>query len=411
MPLVEAASSWPYIHELDWPTDLTPIKNIDDDGSMAEPFEQYAWMRKNAPAARLQTDGEDVWMITRYVDVRKASRTPDVFSSQISDGVQPTFLTLFDGQEHARLRHVYAAAFNPKSIALVEDRVRQRARSLVETLVADGSGDVVEGICIPLTMATIGGIMDVPSSDIPKMKFWSNELLKLHAGNRGLPTAPSAAENTERFFDYLQGRLDQLYVEESDSVGGHLAKMWKNGRITAKEAREMCAFLFMAGHDTTSFLIANGVRELIAHQDLLMRIRSNPDDSALFVEELARLRGPVHRTVRRLKQDATVSGVRIPAGALVRLVIASANRDESKFPRPDEFDIDRDTSGHLGFGFGVHSCIGAPLARLESRALFEALSARVDEIKFLKTHLMRLSPGHSVTLGPTELYGQVVPAS
>jgi cytochrome P450 len=403
----DAISTCPYADDLQWPPGLPPLKNIDDDGSMAEPYAQYAWMRKNSPVLRLRTAGEDVYVVTRYDDVKAAARKPDVFSSRMAEGEQPTFITLFDAAEHRRLRHVYAAAFNPKSINLVEDRIKDMAQALVGDLVACGSADATQDVAVPLTMATIGGIMDVPSDDIPQMKFWSNELLAFHASNRGLPSSTEARHNTEDFFNYLQGRLEELYAANSQSVGGHLARTWKEGHITAKEARELCAFLFMAGHDTTTYLIGNAFRVLLEHPDLLARLRNRPDDCAPFVEEVARLRGPVHRTHRRTTRDAVIANVAIPAGAVVRLVNASANRDDAKFTDPDTFDIDRDNSGHVGFGFGVHSCIGAPLARLEARTLLRTLARQVSGMRLAGDDPVRLTPGHAITLGPTRLSIQV----
>ncbi|TQC48823.1 cytochrome P450 [Rhodococcus sp. WS4] len=392
----------PYADELHWPEGLVPLRN-EDDGTLAEPYEQYAWLRENAPVVRLRTGGEDVWIVTRYDDVRAAARMHKVFSSQMSDVEQPTFITLFDGADHTRLRRVYAEAFNPKSVALVADRVRERAEHLIDELIDDGRGDVVDRVCVPLTMATIGGILDVPTTDVSKLKFWSNELLVWHSRFRGLPSTDESAGHTQDFFAYLQERLEQLHADKSESVGGHLARNWKEGNITAKEAREMGAFLFMAGHDTTTFLIGNGFRELVDNPSLLDRIRRNPADAERFVEELARKRGPVHRIHRRTMEDVDLGGVTIPKRGLVRLVIASANRDSAKFADPDKFDLDRDYTGHLGFGFGVHSCIGVPLARLEARILVEVLAQKVGTLKIGPGPSLVLTPGHAITLGPTEL--------
>lgn len=165
----------------------------------------------------------------------------------------------------------------------------------------------------------------------------------------------------------------------------------------------MAAFLFMAGHDTTTFLLGNGFRVLAEDPSLLSRMRTNPQDAGMFVEELARFRSAVHRIHRRTTQDVDVAGVTIPEGSLVRLVLAAANRDTAVFKNPDVFDMDRDHSKHLGFGFGVHSCIGAPLARLEARVLFQVLAERAKSVEVADEDGLVLTPGHAVTQGPTSL--------
>jgi cytochrome P450 len=390
----------PYADELTWPAALPELRNTDD-GTLAEPHVQYSWLRDHAPVVRLRTPGEDIWLVTRYDDARKATRTPKVFGSRMSDDEQPTFITLYDGADHTRLRRVYAEAFNPKSVALVADRVRERAEQLVDGILTAGGGDVVAGIAVPLTMATIGGILDVPLTDVERLKFWSDQLLVWHARFRGLPSTEESEAHTREFFGYLTERLEELWRTASESVGGHLARNWKEGVITGNEASEMGAFLFMAGHDTTTFLIGNGFRQLVEQPALLDRFRAHPDDVDLFVEELARYRAPVQRIHRRTTEEVAVGDVLIPPGALVRLVLGSANRDQAVVVNPDTFDIDRDNKGHLGFGHGVHSCIGAPLARLEVRTLMQVIARKVGRLTPRGENALELTPGHAITTGPT----------
>jgi cytochrome P450 len=403
----------PYSDELNWPDGLVPMKFLDDDGSMAEPFEQYAWLREHAPVTRLRTAGEDVWMLTSYEDVRKASREPKIFSSHAGGGEAPrfTFLPQFDGPEHRRLRHAYAQAFNPKSVAMVEDSVRERAEKLLDDFIAAGGGDIVDEFAVPLTMYTIGAIIEVPIEDIDKMKEWSDEALAVHAAGRGLPGSPTAEQSAAEFFAYIENLLETLYANGSTSVGGHLARLWKEGDLSAKEARELAGFLFVAGHDTTTHLIGNAVRQLVAQPELLARIRNEPDDAVKFVEEIVRFKGTVHRTSRRTTQDVVVDGATIPAGSFVRLVISSANRDETAFDHPDDFDIDRDNTRHFGFGHGIHTCIGLPLARLETRVAVELIATKLGSIEFAGDHPVELMPGHMVTLGAQRVDVKVTPAA
>lgn len=404
------ATPAPYADELQWPPNLEPIKNVDEHGTMPEPFAQYEWLRDNSPVVRIRADDHDIWLISRYEDVRQAARKPKVFGSQVSD--EPprfTFLPTFDAPEHTRLRQVYARAFNPKSIQLVADTVRDRATTLIDRFVESGGGDIIKELNVPLTMATISGILGVPADDVSKMKFWSDEVFNLLAQSRSLKTSDTAEKNAGEFFEYLEGLMEELYAQNSDSVGGHLARAWKEGQLSAKEAREMCAFLFVAGHDTTTMLLGNGIRQLAISPELLGRLRNQPEDTPKFIEELARYRGTVHRIFRRTKEDVVVSGYFIPKGAIVRLLVASANRDEARFSNPNEFDIDRDNEGHVGFGLGVHSCIGAPLARLQARIFFEILATKVEAITLDGDDAIELMPGHSITLGAKKILVNVAP--
>jgi cytochrome P450 len=199
--------------------------------------------------------------------------------------------------------------------------------------------------------------------------------------------------------------MERLYAEENGSVGGHIARMWKEGLLSEKEAKELCAFVFVAGHDTTTILLANAFRMFSEQPELLARIRQSPDDANLFVEELARFRGTVQRVSRITTEDVEVAGVTIPKGAIVRLLPAAANRDSAKYPDGETFDIDRDTAGHLGFGHGVHACLGAPLARLETRVTVELLAAKLGSLALDAHKPIEYVRGNNLTnSGPEHLH-------
>lgn len=400
-----ATSLPPYSHELNWPENLAPFKVIDEDGSQGNPYPHYAWMRENAPVMRAATPSADVWFLTRYEDVRKALRTPKVFSSEVVTPVPITFLTLFDAPNHARLRKVVARAFTPKAVEIMTDRIRERGTELLEKMVENGGGDAVEDYTLQLSMSTISGILDVPAADIDKMKFWSDEIFAFFAQlARNAPGTPTAEESTRDFLDYLLNNLERLYDEDSQSVGGHIARMWKEDLLSDKEASELCSFMFVAGHDTTTILIANAFRQLAEAPELLDRLRHNPEDIEKFVEELARHRGSIHRTVRKTTEPVEIEGVTIPEGSIIRLMIAAANRDDNQFPDGDTFDMDRDTKGHLGFGHGVHSCVGAPLARLQTTISIELMTRMIGTIELDPTHPIDYMKGSNISNGPSQLY-------
>ncbi len=394
----------PYSHELDWPGELEPFKVVDD-GSQGDPYRHYRWMLENAPVLRAASPASDVWFITRYEDVRKALRAPKVFSSEVVTPVPLTFLTLIDAPDHARLRQIVAKAFTPKAIGLFEHRIRETAEGLLDALVARGGGDVVEDYAIPLSMSTISGLLDVPAEDFEKMKFWSDETFSYFGRlARNAPGTGTDEQSANEFFAYLKDTMERLHAEGNDSVGGHIARMWKEGELTEKEAKELCAFVFIAGHDTTTILLANAFRVVAEQPELLDRLHRAPADAELFVEELARFRGTVQRVSRITTEEVEVAGVTLPKGAIVRLMPAAANHDAAKFPDPDVFDLDRDTSGHLGFGHGVHSCLGAPLARLETKVTAELLGRALASVSFHPDHEIEYVRGNNLTnSGPHRL--------
>ncbi|MCS5478382.1 cytochrome P450 [Corynebacterium sp. YIM 101645] len=401
----------PYSHELNWPEDLAPYRVIDEDGSQGNPYRHYAWMRENAPVMRAATPGADVWFLTRYEDVRKALRAPKIFSSEVIQPVPLTFLTLFDAPNHARLRKVVARAFTPKAVGIMEDRIREVGTGLLEKMIKKGGGDAVADYTLQLSIATISGILDVPAADIGKMKFWSDEIFTFFAQlARNAPGNETAEESTKEFLAYLLNNLERLYQEESEAVGGHIARMWKEGLLNDKEASELCSFMFVAGHDTTTLLMAAAFLQFHESPDLLSRLRNNPEDIKKFVEELARFRGPIHRTVRRTTEAVEVAGVTIPKDAVVRLMVAAANRDHEKFPDGDVFNMDRETDGHFGFGHGVHSCVGAPLARLETTVTVELLSSMVEKIELDPEGVIEYAHGNNISNGteklPVRLYAR-----
>jgi cytochrome P450 len=333
-------------------------------------------------------------------------RAPKVFSSQVVDPVPLTFLTLFDAPNHTRLRQVVAQAFIPKAIARFEDRVRENAEKYLAPMLAAGGGDAVDDYAIPLSMSTISALLDVPAEDFDKMKFWSDETFSYFGRlARNAQGTGTDEQSTFEFFAYLKDTMERLYREESDSVGGHIARMWKDGLLSEKEAKELCAFVFVAGHDTTTILLANAFRVFSEQPGLLERIRRNPDDASLFVEELARYRGTVQRASRITTEEVEVSGVTIPAGAIVRLLPAAANRDSSKYPDGERFDIDRNTDGHLGFGHGVHSCLGAPLARLEVLVTVKLLAEKLGSLAVDPNRPIEYVRGNNLTnSGPEHLH-------
>jgi cytochrome P450 len=320
-----------YSHELAWPDGLEPFKVVDD-GSQGDPYEHYRWMREHAPVLRCQSATSDVWFLSRYEDVYQAIRNPKLFSSEVVSPPPLTFLTLFDAPDHTRLRKVVQPSFLPLAIDPFMDQITHRATDLLDAMIARGGGDVVTDFAIPLSISTISTLIDVPGEDEEKMKFWSDETFSYFGRlARNAPGTITDEQSAQAFFAYLKEALERLYRSNSQSIGGHIARMWKDGLLSEKEAKELCAFAFIAGHDTTTILIANAFRMAAEQPHHLARLRQNLADADRFVEEVARYRGTVQRVSRITTAPTTVSGVDLPEGAVVRLLLSAANRDSRKF--------------------------------------------------------------------------------
>ncbi|SAL01171.1 oxidoreductase FAD/NAD(P)-binding subunit [Caballeronia pedi] len=395
----------PYSHELDWPDGLEPFKVVDD-GSQGDPYEHYRWMREHAPVLRCQSATSDVWFLSRYDDVYQAIRNPKLFSSEVVSPPPLTFLTLFDAPDHTRLRKVVQPSFLPLTLDPFTEQIAQRVENLLDAMIAKGGGDVVNDFAIPLSISTISAMIDVPNEDEEKMKFWSDETFSYFGRlARNAPGTGTDEQSAKAFFAYLKEAMERLVLTDSQSIGGHIARMWKDGLLLEKEAKELCAFVFIAGHDTTTILVANAFRMLAEQPDLLGRIRENPTDADRFVEEVARYRGTVQRVSRITTEATTVAGIDLPKGAVVRLLLSAANRDSRKFADGETFDIDRDTSGHLGFGNGMHKCLGAPLAKLETLIATKALARKVGDIALDPARPIQYVRGNNLTnSGPEHLF-------
>lgn len=400
----------PYSEDLPWPVELKPFAAQDFEVQM-DPFAHYAWMRKNAPALRTRTSDGDVWFLSRFTDVQAALRAPKVFSSEVVRPPPLVFLTLFDPPEQTRLRQVVASSFTPKAVGRLEERILEYGGAYLDALIATGGGDAVNEFALKLTMATISSLLGLPSSDFDQMKAWSDDMSSYFGRlARQAPGTASAEQGAHDFFAYIKANLERAYRDPDESVSSHIARLWKDGQLTEREATHFCAFLFVAGHETTTILIANSFLAFIEQPELFGRIRRQPEDAKLFIEEVARYRGTVQRLSRRTTEDVTVAGSTIPAGSFVKLLPGSANRDEERFVHPERFDIDRDTTGHLGFGHGIHSCLGAHLARLEGRIAVDLLASRVGSLEPNPERPAEyVFAGNMANAGPSSLHVRMTP--
>ena len=332
------------------------------------------------------------WCATRHAEVCEISRRPRAFSS--AHGTQlfeiplrlagaspgafeesaPSIIQM-DPPAHNRQRKLVIGAFAPRSVAALEPRVRALARESVAAIRPGERFDFVEKLAIPLPMYVIAELLGVPSSDYAAFRRWSDVMID--AGASG--PRPETLGTVIEVFGYMVEKAAERRRAPREDVLTRLALAEIDGeQLSEAELGIFCLTLLVAGNETTRNLIAGGMRHLLEHPAQWQRLCAEPTLVPNAVEEMLRYVSPIQNFVRRVQRDTELAGKRLRAGEYVALCYGSANRDESVFgPDAESFDIRRPDAGrHVAFGFGEHLCLGAALARLEARVLFEELIAR-----------------------------------
>jgi cytochrome P450 len=365
---------------------------------LANPYPLYALLRATSPVLRPPIpgyDGPGVVVLTRHADVEAVLRDPrftvdrtrahvvrafsDRFPRQLLEGPDGfRTMLMMDPPDHTRLRHLVNRAFTPRR---VEERMRPRIEALVDELLAParerGALDVIRDFAEPLPAIVIAELLGVPSSDHRQFKQWSSELL---ADGPARAFEPGAQERTTARFTRLRDYMRAIVGERRKAPGEDLI----SGMIEAQEERDALSetelistslLLLIAGHETTTNLIGNGLLALLRHPAELERLRREPERLDGAIEELLRYDSPVQATIRIATEDVPLAGGTIPKDAAALTVLGAANRDPAVFPEPDRLDLARENVRHLSFGLGTHFCLGAGLARLEARLAFRGLLA------------------------------------
>jgi len=368
------------------------------------PYAAYARLREEAPAWREPRTG--MWVITRYDDVRTIVLDTERFPSALSRGrVDPRSqrikamyeaggwipgptLAGRDDPDHRAVRALFNHAFRPSRIAELEPFIVDLAHRLLDDIVASRGGDWVRQFAVPLPLIVIGVQMGAPEEDIWQIKAWTDAWVqRLGMMQTEEQMVWSTAQEIEAQH-YFQAVFERLRVEPDDTLLSDLVNTeipeWGRPLNDNELHAEMMADTFVGGSETTTNALSAGVRLLIDHPRAWEQVTADPDRYVpLLVEEVLRVEGPVQGLFRSCAVDVELGGVTIPAGSVLNVRFASANRDEARFAEPEQFDLDRpDLRQHLAFGFGVHHCLGAPLARRELAIGFRALVERVESMSF-----------------------------
>jgi len=367
---------------------------------IADPYPTLAAIREEDPVH--WSEPHKAWLITRYEDVTAALLNPVFSSNRISTlldalddekraRVGPVYelmakwLVLHDRPEHTRLRRLVTVAFQPKRVARMEDRIRALVDELLDEFIAAGHTDFVKHFAFPFPATVICELVGAPPEHRDQFGEWSNEMALVAFSGPDTPGDDRHAR-AQRGVESLIAYFDDLIEQRKDTPGddmisGLLEGDGQGNVLTREEMTGMLTLVLFAGHETTTNLLSGLVKTLDRHPDQYDLLRRDPDLVPGAVEEMLRYDGPVKLVVRYVSEDVELGGKTLRRGDRAFMVLAAANRDPEKFAEPDRFDITRSPNPHLGFGRGIHTCLGAQLARLETRVALTRILERLPGLR------------------------------
>lgn len=371
---------------------------LTSDAYCQDPYPAYRRLLAEAPV--FWSEGWNAWVISSFDDVQTSLRDAKNFSSagrmplltggmaeatrQEMQMLEPHFtqgLIHTDPPDHTRLRGLVNKAFTSRAV----ERLRPQIEALVDEMldqVADrGEMEVVRDLAYPLPATVIALMLGAPPEDRDRFKQWSDDIVALQESDLAPETVRQARHSIEEMKLFLADLLRQRRAKPEDDLLSNLAAVEEDGRaLTTDELLATCVTLLIAGHETTTSLIASGLLTLLRHPDQLAQLRRDPELIGPAIEEIVRYESPIQRDFRRVATDIEFGGHPMRAGSLVFQMLGAANRDPKYFSDPDRFDINREKRRHLAFGYGIHFCVGAPLARLEGPIAIMAVLRRMPDL-------------------------------
>jgi cytochrome P450 len=389
------------------------------------PYPAFAKLRAEAPVHFVEETG--VYLVTRYADVMRVVRDPETFSSRMPTGPHAVIelqriigelaaesqeirdlladtrmggripvLLGADPPDHPRQRMLVNRAFSPPRVKQIEGSIREICDRLIDGFIADGRVELVTQFAVPLPLTVIAGALGVPDDDLGTFKRWSDDFVVL-VGNHKPPKERIAdyLRSRSEFGEYFAAKIAERRADPQDDLISDVVTARIDGQaLSEEEMLGMFSQFLVAGNETTTKHLTATMWLLCEHPETLAMVQDDLSLVGNLVEESLRLETPVQGLYRTANRDTEIGGVPIPEGAHVMVMYAAGNRDEAQYSAPDDFDVCRaNAKTHLAFSQGPHFCLGAALARSESRIALETLLGRLHDI--------RLAPGNTFEMEPT----------
>ena len=359
----------------------------------ANPYPFYHALREKDPVHQSPLG---FWVLTRYDDVVTSLRDSRygrdgfaplieaVYGPETAEGNLPRSMLMRDPPEHTRLRSLVNKAFTPRVIEGMRARIQMIVERLLDKVQDARSMDVIDDLAYPLPVTVICEMLGVPLDDHEAIRGWSSDIARsldaigLLADPEIVARGVAARRNLTDYFRRLLP--ERRKHPQADLLSLLIAVEEQGDKLNEGELLAMCLLLFIAGHETTVNLIGNGTLALLEHPDQMAKLRDDPVLIASAIEELLRYDSPVQWTARITNSDVEIGDRTVPSGSMVIAVIGAANRDPRHFQDPDRLDIVRADNRHVSFGFGIHFCLGAPLARVEGQIALGMLLRRMPDL-------------------------------
>lgn len=371
---------------------------------LADPYPVYDRMRSNDPV--YWSEQNSYWLLTRYADIvslipneklssNRIAAHADRMPNEIKEQFRPFFtavsswMLMVDPPDHTRLRGLVNKAFTPGVVANMQRLIQELVDDMLTRVESHGRMDVITDLANPLPAMVIAELLGVPRTDQRQFKEWSDDMTKALSGIDSAKSKEElfglygiAQKSIMQLSSYFKERINELRLHPQENLLSALAQAEEQGdRLTENELFANCVLLMMAGHETTTNLIGNGILALLRNPEQKEALATNPALIVSAVEELLRYDSPVQKMARIALSDIAVDGKQIKKGQLVCFCFGAANRDPEQFVTPQQLDIARKPNRHLAFGHGLHYCVGAALARLEGQIAVSSLLHRLPKVR------------------------------
>ncbi|MEW4371527.1 cytochrome P450 [Paenibacillus kandeliae] len=358
-----------------------PMRELNTTENQLYPFHAYNELMEQTPVR--YDENRKCWDVFRYEDVQYVLKNPKLFSSQRNRSNQS--LLYMDPPKHKQLRDLVNQAFTPKRIEQLAPHIQNIADDLLAPHLTKGHINLVHELATPLPVIVIAELIGVPTTDRDAFKHWSDLLVK-GARDDSEEAFQELMDEKTRAHDELEQYFGEIVNQRREHLKNDLISLLIQADIEGEQLSDLeiirfCILLLSAGNETTTNLITNAVRILSEQPELQQQLRENPEWIPMAVEETLRYYPPIVAIGRVAHEDVELQGQHIQAGQQVISWVGAANRDERKFSQAEAFIPNRKPNQHMGFGFGIHFCLGAPLARLEGRVVLQTLLRHMEHIQ------------------------------